>query len=68
MACDIRIASDRAMFGWFEARRGFHHGDGGLVRLVNTCGISVAMQMLLPAEPVDRGAAVNMVRSSRTTT
>ena len=27
------------MFGSFEARRGFHHGDGGLVRLVNTCGV-----------------------------
>ena len=38
LACDIRIASERAMFGSFEARRGFHHGDGGLVRLVNTCG------------------------------
>ena len=32
LACDIRIASERAMFGSFEARRGFHHGDGGLVR------------------------------------
>ena len=30
LACDIRIASDRAMFGSFKARRGFHHGDGGL--------------------------------------
>jgi hypothetical protein len=35
LACDIRIASERAMFGSFEARRGFHHGDGGIVRLVN---------------------------------
>ena len=26
------------MFGSFEARRGYHHGDGGIVRLVNTCG------------------------------
>jgi enoyl-CoA hydratase/carnithine racemase len=63
MACDIRIASERAMFGSFEARRGFHHGDGGLVRLVNTCGVGVAMQMLLTAEPIDaqRALACNMV-------
>jgi enoyl-CoA hydratase/carnithine racemase len=63
MACDIRIASDRAQFGSFEARRGFHHGDGGLVRLVNTCGVGVAMQMLLTAEPVDAQQALqwNMV-------
>jgi enoyl-CoA hydratase/carnithine racemase len=63
MACDIRIASDRAMFGSFEARRGFHHGDGGLVRLVNTCGVGVAMQMLLTAEPIDaqRALQCNMV-------
>src|SRR5688572_17420797 len=58
MACDIRIASERAMFGSFEARRGFHHGDGGLVRLVNTCGVGVAMQMLLTAEPVDAQQAL----------
>src|SRR5436190_1894402 len=58
MACDIRIASERAMFGSFEARRGFHHGDGGLVRLVNTCGVGVAMQMLLTAEPVDAQRAL----------
>jgi enoyl-CoA hydratase/carnithine racemase len=63
MACDIRIASDRAMFGSFEARRGFHHGDGGLVRLVNACGVSVASHMLLTAEPVDAQTALqwNMV-------
>ena len=63
MACDIRIASERAMFGSFEARRGFHHGDGGLVRLVNTCGVGVAMQMLLTAEPIDaqRALQCNMV-------
>jgi enoyl-CoA hydratase/carnithine racemase len=53
LACDIRIASQRAMFGSFEARRGFHHGDGGIVRLVNAAGVGVAMQMLLTAEPID---------------
>src|ERR687898_1000792 len=58
LACDIRIASERAMLGSFEARRGFHHGDGGLVRLVNTCGVGVAMQMLLTAEPIDAQRAL----------
>jgi enoyl-CoA hydratase/carnithine racemase len=53
LACDIRIASERAMFGSFEARRGFHHGDGGIVRLVNAGGVGVAMHMLLTAEPID---------------
>jgi enoyl-CoA hydratase/carnithine racemase len=63
LACDIRIASDRARFGSFEARRGYHHGDGGIVRLVNTCGTGVALEMLLTAEPIDaeRALRCNMV-------
>jgi enoyl-CoA hydratase/carnithine racemase len=58
LACDLRIVSDRAMFGSFEARRGFHHGDGGIVRLVNTCGVGVAMQLVLTAEPIDAHRAL----------
>jgi enoyl-CoA hydratase/carnithine racemase len=58
LACDIRIASDRARFGSFEARRGYHHGDGGIVRLVNACGTAVASHMLLTAEPVDAEQAL----------
>ena len=58
MACDIRIASERAMFGSFEARRGYHHGDGGIVRLVNACGVGVASHMLLTAEPIDAEQAL----------
>jgi enoyl-CoA hydratase/carnithine racemase len=63
LACDLRVASDRAMFGSFEARRGFHHGDGGITRLVGTCGVGVAMQMVLTAEPIDahRALQCNMV-------
>src|SRR5215212_8163645 len=57
LACDIRIASERAMFGSFEARRGYHHGDGGIVRLVNTCGAGIALEMLLTAEPIDAARA-----------
>ena len=63
LACDIRVASERARFGSFEARRGYHHGDGGIVRLVNTCGTGVALEMLLTAEPIDaeRALRANLV-------
>src|SRR3954453_128006 len=63
LACDIRLASERAMFGSFEARRGYHHGDGGIVRLVNACGAGIALEMLLTAEPIDaqRALRCNMV-------
>ena len=63
LAADIRIASEKARFGSFEARRGFHHGDGGIARLVNFCGVAVALEMLMTAEPIDahRAHAVNMV-------
>jgi len=58
LACDLRITSECAMFGSFEARRGFHHGDGGITRLVNTVGVGVAMQMVLTAEPIDAQRAL----------
>src|SRR4051812_4144386 len=58
LACDIRIASDRAMFGSFEAGRGSPHGAGGIVRLVNVGGTGVASHMLLTAEPVDAQQAL----------
>jgi len=58
LACDIRIASERAMFGSFEARRGFHHADGGIPRLVNSAGVSAAMYMLLTAEPISAEQAL----------
>ncbi|BFM18009.1 enoyl-CoA hydratase/isomerase family protein [Maricurvus nonylphenolicus] len=63
MACDIRIASDNAQFGSFEPRRGYHHGDGGIVRVVNTCGVGIALEMNLTAEPIDaqRALQCNMV-------
>jgi enoyl-CoA hydratase/carnithine racemase len=58
LACDIRVASERAMFGSFEVRRGYHHGDGGIVRLVNTCGTGIALEMLLTGEPIDAQRAL----------
>ncbi|MGE0233273.1 MAG: enoyl-CoA hydratase/isomerase family protein [Flavobacteriaceae bacterium] len=63
MACDIRIASERAQFGSFELRRGMHPADGGIVRLVNTCGVGIALEMELTGEPISaqRALQVNMV-------
>lgn len=59
LACDIRIASQRARFGSFEARRGFHHADGGIPRLVNAAGVGVAMHLLLTAEPIGAEQALS---------
>ncbi len=65
LACDIRIASENAKFGSFEARRGYHHGDGGIVRLVNICGAGIAMELLLTAEPIDAQRALQCNLVSR---
>lgn len=63
MACDIRIASERAQFGSFELRRGMHPADGGIVRLVNTCGVGIALEMELTGEPINaqRAFTANMI-------
>src|SRR5229473_3213787 len=63
MACDIRIASERAQFGSFELRRGMHPADGGIVRLVNVCGAGIALELELTGEPISaqRAYTANMV-------
>ena len=63
LACDIRIASEHANFGFFHMRRGMHFADGGIVRLVNTCGVGIAMELELMGEPVDaqRAKEVHLV-------
>jgi enoyl-CoA hydratase/carnithine racemase len=53
LACDIRIASEQANFGFFHMRRGMHFADGGIVRLVNTVGVGIAMELELMGEPID---------------
>jgi enoyl-CoA hydratase len=63
LACDIRVASERASFGFFHMRRGMHFADGGIVRLVNTCGVGIAMELELMGEPIDaqRAKEVHLV-------
>jgi enoyl-CoA hydratase/carnithine racemase len=40
-----------------------HPADGGIVRLVNTCGVGIALEMELTGEPINaqRALAVNMI-------
>jgi len=52
LACDIRIASDKAKFGVFEVRYGLHQGDGGLVRLVAIAGLATALELTLTGRDV----------------
>lgn len=52
LACDIRIASDKATFGVFEVRHGLHQGDGGLVRLVAIGGLGTALELTLAGREV----------------
>lgn len=52
MACYLRIASDRAKFGTLEVRRGMHPADGGIVWLLNSCGVGFTMELFLTGEPV----------------
>lgn len=63
MACDLRIAAEHAQLGSFELRRGMHPADGGIVRLVNACGVGIAMELELTGEPISaqRALQVNMV-------
>ena len=52
LACDIRIASEKAKFGVFEVRYGLHQGDGGIVRLVAVAGIATALDLTLTGREV----------------
>jgi enoyl-CoA hydratase/carnithine racemase len=63
LACDIRVAAADIQFGFFHMRRGMHFGDGGIVRLVNTCGVGIAMELELMGEPIsaERALQVHLV-------
>ncbi len=52
LACDIRIASERAKFGVYEVRYGLHQGDGGIVRLVAIAGLATAMEVTLTGREI----------------
>ena len=68
LACDIRIASDNAQFGCSEVLRGFHHCDGGTVRLPLIVGLGNALKLQLTGEPIDAAEALRIGLVSEITT
>lgn len=60
LACDIRLASEKAKFGVFEVRQGLHQGDGGIVRLVAVAGIGTALDLTLTGREVSADEAYRL--------
>lgn len=58
LMCDLRVASQSAVFGVFCRRWGVPLLDGGTVRLPRLIGLSRALDMILTGRPVDAQEAL----------
>jgi enoyl-CoA hydratase len=65
LACDLVIASERAAFAIAEAKWNLVASGGGAFRLPRAVGRSVAMDMLLTAEPISGQRAFELGLVSR---
>ena len=66
MACDIRLASEKAKFGQPEVGLGITPGFGGTQRLARIVGVSNAMELILTAKTVkaEEAERIGLVRFS----
>ena len=60
MACDLRIASDRASFGQPEINLGIIPGGGGTQRLTRLVGEGKSMELILTGDIIDAQTAFNI--------
>ncbi len=63
--CDLRVASEDAIFGVYCRRWGVPLIDGGTVRLPRLIGASRAMDMILTGRPVDAQEALEWGLANR---
>lgn len=65
LACDIRLASEKARFGQPEVGLGITPGFGGTQRLPRAIGAGLALEMILSARPIDahQALAVGLVNA-----
>ncbi|MBL4634116.1 MAG: enoyl-CoA hydratase/isomerase family protein [Kofleriaceae bacterium] len=63
IACDIRIASDNAVFGLTEVKLGIMPGAGGTQRLPRLIGVAAAKELILLGKRIDaeRALAIGLV-------
>jgi len=60
VACDIRIASDQAVFGMTPARLGIIYRPAGLLRFVHTIGLPATKELFYTARKVSARRAVDL--------
>ncbi len=60
LSCDIRIASDKAHFGLPQVAQGLIPADGGTQRLPRIIGRGKALEMLLTADRIAAGEALEI--------
>jgi enoyl-CoA hydratase len=60
LACDLVVASRRAVFGLPEVKRSLVAAGGGLFRLPRTVGPKVAMELILTGDPIAAELAYEM--------
>lgn len=67
LACDLIVASDRAVFGLPEVTRGLTANGGGLMRLPSRIPHHHAMELILIGRPIDAARAVELGLVNRLT-
>lgn len=60
LACDLRIASDRAKLGFPEINLGIMPGAGGTIRTARCIGIPAAMELILTGRPIGSNRALEL--------